>query len=102
MVAKTFGVIALRKDFPAQTVAEFIAYAKTNPGKINLGHAGIGSSNYLICKSFVQAANIDVALVGYRGAAPAPRQKPACPNSRRRAGTACSPPKARRPTSSPG
>jgi tripartite-type tricarboxylate transporter receptor subunit TctC len=71
MVAKTFGIIALRKDFPATTVKEFIAYAKSNPGKINLGHAGIGSSNFLICKSFVQAAGIDVTLVGYRGAAPA-------------------------------
>jgi tripartite-type tricarboxylate transporter receptor subunit TctC len=71
VVAKTFGIIALRKDFPAKTVQEFIAYAKSNPGKINLGHAGIGSSNFLICKSFVQAAGIDVTLVGYRGAAPA-------------------------------
>jgi tripartite-type tricarboxylate transporter receptor subunit TctC len=71
MVAKTFGVVALRKDFPAKTLKEFIAYAKSNPGKINLGHAGVGSSNFLICKSFVQAAGIDVTLVGYRGAAPA-------------------------------
>ena len=71
MVAKTFGIIALRKDFPAKTVPEFIAYAKSHPGKVNLGHAGVGSSNFLICKSFVQAAGIDVALVGYRGAAPA-------------------------------
>jgi len=71
VVAKTFGVIALRKDFPASTVQEFIAYAKSHPGKVNLGHAGVGSSNFLICKSFVQAAGIDVTLVGYRGAAPA-------------------------------
>jgi tripartite-type tricarboxylate transporter receptor subunit TctC len=71
MVAKTFGVVALRKDFPADDLKGFIAYAKANPGKVNLGHAGIGSSNYLICKSFVQAAGIDVTLVGYRGAAPA-------------------------------
>jgi tripartite-type tricarboxylate transporter receptor subunit TctC len=71
MVAKTFGVVALRKDFPAKNLREFIAYAKSNPGKINLGHAGVGSSNFLICKSFVQAAGIDVTLVGYRGAAPA-------------------------------
>jgi tripartite tricarboxylate transporter family receptor len=49
MVAKTFGIVALRKDFLAATLPEFIAYAKSNPGKINLGHAGIGSSNYLIC-----------------------------------------------------
>jgi tripartite-type tricarboxylate transporter receptor subunit TctC len=71
MVAKTFGIVALRKDFPAKDLREFIAYAKANPGKINLGHAGVGSSNFLICKSFVQAAGIEVTLVGYRGAAPA-------------------------------
>jgi tripartite-type tricarboxylate transporter receptor subunit TctC len=71
MVAKTFGIVALRKDFPARNLQQFIAYAKNNPSKINLGHAGIGSSNFLICKSFVQAAGIDVTLVGYRGAAPA-------------------------------
>jgi len=71
MVAKTFGIVALRKDFPAKNLQEFIAYAKKNPGKINLGHAGVGSSNFLICKSFVQAAGIEVTLVGYRGAAPA-------------------------------
>src|SRR4051794_13867961 len=71
MVAKTFGIVALRKDFPAKNLKEFIAYAKSNPGKINLGHAGVGSSYFLICKSFVQAAGIEVTLVGYRGAAPA-------------------------------
>jgi tripartite-type tricarboxylate transporter receptor subunit TctC len=71
MVAKTFGIVALRKDFPAADLQGFIAYAKANPGKVNLGHAGIGSSNYLICKSFAQAAGIDVTLVSYRGAAPA-------------------------------
>ena len=71
VVAKTFGIVALRKDFPARTLQEFIAYAKANPGKINLGHAGVGSSNFLICKSFVHAAGIDVTLVGYRGGGPA-------------------------------
>jgi tripartite-type tricarboxylate transporter receptor subunit TctC len=71
VVAKTFGIIALRKDFPAKNLQEFIAYAKSNPGKVNLGHAGIGSSNFLICKVFAHAAGIDVTLVGYRGAAPA-------------------------------
>jgi tripartite-type tricarboxylate transporter receptor subunit TctC len=71
VVAKTFGIVALRKDIPASTVKEFIAYTKSHPGTINLGHAGVGSSNFLICKSFVHAAGIDVTLVGYRGAAPA-------------------------------
>jgi tripartite-type tricarboxylate transporter receptor subunit TctC len=71
VVAKTFGIVALRKDFPAKNLQEFIAYVKSHPGAINLGHAGVGSSNFLICKSFVQAAGIEVTLVGYRGAAPA-------------------------------
>lgn len=71
LVGKTLPVIALRKDFPAKDLKEFIAYVKANPGKVNLGHAGVGSSNYLICKAFVQAADINPTLVSYRGAAPA-------------------------------
>ena len=54
-----------------RSLREFLDYAKKNPGKATLGHAGVGSSNYLICKAFVQAANIDVTLVGYRGGGPA-------------------------------
>ncbi len=71
MVAKTLPVIAVKNDFPAQTLREFIDHAKKNPGKVNLGHAGVGSSNYLICRAFSQAAGIEVTLVSYRGAAPA-------------------------------
>jgi tripartite-type tricarboxylate transporter receptor subunit TctC len=71
MIAKTFGLIAIKKDFPGKTLKEFIAYAKANPGKVTLGHAGIGSSNYLICQTFVKAAGIEATLVGYRGAGPA-------------------------------
>jgi tripartite-type tricarboxylate transporter receptor subunit TctC len=67
----TFGLIAIKNDFPAKTLKELIAYAKANPGKVTLAHAGIGSSNYLICRTFVKAAGIDVTLVGYRGAGPA-------------------------------
>jgi tripartite-type tricarboxylate transporter receptor subunit TctC len=71
LVAKTLPVIAIRKDFPARDLQEFVAYAKANPGKVNLGHAGVGSSNYLICRAFIQASGVKVTLVGYRGAAPA-------------------------------
>src|SRR5437899_2310886 len=71
MVAKTFGIVALRKDFSAKNLQEFIAHAKNNPGKIYPGHAGVGPSSFLVCKSFVQAAGSEVTLVGYRGAAPA-------------------------------
>jgi len=71
LAAKTLPVIALKNGFPARTVPEFLDYARTNPGKINLGHAGVGSSNYLICKAFLAATKVDVTLVSYRGAAPA-------------------------------
>jgi tripartite-type tricarboxylate transporter receptor subunit TctC len=71
LIAKTAPTIALRSDFPANTMAEFLDHLKKNPGKVTLGHAGTGSSNYLICLNFVQAAKADVQLVGYRGAAPA-------------------------------
>lgn len=71
IIAKTVGALAIRKDFPAADLKEFVAYAKKNPGKVTLGHAGIGSSNYLICKTFLQAAGVEVTLVSYRGAGPA-------------------------------
>jgi tripartite-type tricarboxylate transporter receptor subunit TctC len=71
MVARTSPMIAVKKDFPADSFAAFVAYAKANPGKITLGHAGVGSSNYLICKIFEQASGANVTLVSYRGAGPA-------------------------------
>jgi tripartite-type tricarboxylate transporter receptor subunit TctC len=69
LVAKTVPVLAINKDFPAKDLAEFVAYAKANPGRVSLGHAGVGSSNFLICKAFVEAAKVDVTLVSYRGGA---------------------------------
>ena len=71
MIAKTLPIIAVKKDLPAKDLKEFVAYAQANPGKITLGHAGVGSSNYLICKLFIQATKIKVELIGYRGAGPA-------------------------------
>ena len=71
LIAKTAPVLAVKKDFPAKTLSEFVAYAKANPGKINLAHAGVGSSNYLICKNFVAAAKVEVTLLSYRCAGPA-------------------------------
>ena len=71
LAAKTLPVIALKNGFPTKTATEFVDYAKKNPGKVNLGHAGVGSSNYLICKAFLAATGIDATLVSYRGAAPA-------------------------------
>lgn len=71
LIAKTVPAIAIKKDLATADTKAFIAYAKANPGKLTLGHAGVGSSNYIICKQFVTAAKIDVTLMGYRGAGPA-------------------------------
>lgn len=71
MFNKSSAVVAIRRNFPAENLAQFIAHAKQNPGTLNIGHSGVGSQNYLFCKAFVQAAGIDVTLVGYRGGGPA-------------------------------
>jgi tripartite-type tricarboxylate transporter receptor subunit TctC len=71
LVAKTSPMIAIKLDHPAKTLAELVDFAQKNPGKLTLGHAGVGSSNYLICQMFMQAAKIEVTLVSYRGAGPA-------------------------------
>jgi tripartite-type tricarboxylate transporter receptor subunit TctC len=71
LVAKTSPMIAIKKDFPANTLQEFVDYIRKNPGKATLGHAGTGSSNHLICLNFLKAVGGEAQLVGYRGAAPA-------------------------------
>ena len=56
---------------PAKDLKEFIAYAKTNPGKLNHGSAGTGTPNHLGADQIMRAAGIDVAHVPYRGGGPA-------------------------------
>jgi tripartite-type tricarboxylate transporter receptor subunit TctC len=57
--------------FPAQTVDEFIAYAKANPGKINMGSAGNGTPPHVAGEQFRMMTGIDMVHVPYRGGAPA-------------------------------
>jgi tripartite-type tricarboxylate transporter receptor subunit TctC len=54
-------------SFPAKTVPEFIAYAKANPGKINYGSAGVGSSLQMAGELFKLMAGVDIVHVPYRG-----------------------------------
>jgi tripartite-type tricarboxylate transporter receptor subunit TctC len=58
-------------SFPAKTGSEFIAYAKANPGKINYGSAGVGSSLHMAGELFKLMAGIDLVHVPYRGSPPA-------------------------------
>lgn len=58
-------------SFPAHTVPELIAYAKANPGKINYGSAGIGSSLHMAGELFKLMAGVEMVHVPYRGSPPA-------------------------------
>ena len=58
-------------SFPAKTVPEFIAYAKANPGKINMASAGIGSLSHLCGELFMTMAGIEMVHVPYRSKLPA-------------------------------
>jgi tripartite-type tricarboxylate transporter receptor subunit TctC len=61
----------VNRDLPVKSVAEFIAYAKANPGKLNFATVGAGSAQHLYGEYFKMMAGIDMVPVHYRGAAPA-------------------------------
>jgi tripartite-type tricarboxylate transporter receptor subunit TctC len=64
-------VLLVPKASPYQTAGDLIAFAKKNPGKVNFGNAGAGSTSHLIAALFESKAGIDVVSVPYKGAAPA-------------------------------
>jgi tripartite-type tricarboxylate transporter receptor subunit TctC len=66
-IARTPFVMVVNPSSPAKTVPEFIAYAKANPGKINMASPGIGSANHIFGASFAMMAGIDLVHVPYRG-----------------------------------
>jgi tripartite-type tricarboxylate transporter receptor subunit TctC len=70
-IIRTSNVMEVHPSFPAKTVPEFIAYAKANPGKINMASAGSGSSQHMAGELFKMMAGVDMVHVPYRGAAPA-------------------------------
>ena len=63
--------MVVNPSVPAKTVPEFIAYAKANPGKINMASGGIGSTPHLAGELFKMMAGVDMLHVPYRGDAPA-------------------------------
>ena len=64
-------VMVVNPSVPAKTVPEFIAYAKANPGKINMASGGIGTRHHVAGELFKMMAGVDMVHVPYRGAAPA-------------------------------
>ena len=64
-------VLEVHPSVPVKTVPEFIAYAKANPGKINMASAGIGSGNHIAGELFKMMTDVNLVHVPYRGAGPA-------------------------------
>ena len=64
-------VMEVHPSFPAKTVLEFIAYAKANPGKINMASAGIGGPQHVAGELFKFMAGVNLVHVPYRGSTPA-------------------------------
>jgi tripartite-type tricarboxylate transporter receptor subunit TctC len=65
------NVMETHPSVPAKTVPEFIAYAKANPGKINMGSGGNGTSQHVAGELFKMMTGVDLVHVPYRGAGPA-------------------------------
>ena len=70
-VRRAAGVMEVNPSVPVRTVPEFIAYAKANPGKINMATGGAGSAPHLYGELFKVMAGVDLVTVNYRGSAPA-------------------------------
>jgi len=70
-VARYSNVMVLHPSFPAKTVPEFIAYAKTNPAKINMGSGGNGGVSHVSGELFKMMTGVNMVHVPYRGTAPA-------------------------------
>ena len=64
-------ILVVHPSVPAKTIPEFIAYAKANPGKINYGSAGIGSTLHVTAELFKIMTGVDLVHVPYRGGGPA-------------------------------
>lgn len=71
VIATAPNALVVNKDFAAKTIAELIAMAKKEPGKLSFGSAGVGGANHLSGELFKQMAGVDIVHIPYKGAAPA-------------------------------
>lgn len=71
MISETPSVLVVHPSVPATTLAELIAYARANPGKLNYASAGNGSINHVGTEHFMALAGIQMTHIPYRGAGPA-------------------------------
>jgi tripartite-type tricarboxylate transporter receptor subunit TctC len=70
LVASMPVALLANPSFPAKSVAEFIALAKQQPGKLNVGTSALGTGGYMTAELFKSEAGIDVAVIPYKGTAP--------------------------------
>jgi tripartite-type tricarboxylate transporter receptor subunit TctC len=70
-VSRVPNVVVVSPALPVETLAEFIAYAKANPAKVNMASAGIGTTPHMSGELFKMMAGIDMVHVPYRGTGPA-------------------------------
>jgi len=70
-INRGMGVLEVHPSFPAKTGAEFIAYAKAHPGKLNYASSGVGSTPHVYAELFKAMAGVDLVPVHYRGTGPA-------------------------------
>jgi tripartite-type tricarboxylate transporter receptor subunit TctC len=71
MIGNAPNSLVVHPSFPAKTVAELIAYAKANPGKVSFGSAGVGTASHVSGEYFATAAGIKLVHVPYKGTGPA-------------------------------
>ncbi|GLK54171.1 tripartite-type tricarboxylate transporter receptor subunit TctC [Methylopila capsulata] len=71
VAVRTPNVLVVRKDFPANTVAEFVAYLKANPEKVSFASSGSGSSDHLTAELFWQKTGTHGNHIPYKGGGPA-------------------------------
>ena len=70
-IARVPELMVANLSVPAKTVPEFIAYAKANPGKLNMASGGIGTPSHMAGELFKMMTGVDMVHVPYRGVAPA-------------------------------
>ena len=70
-MSRSGGVLEVHPSLPIKSVAEFIAYAKANPGKINMGTGGPGSGPHMYGSLFAMMTGVDLVAVHYHGTGPA-------------------------------
>ena len=71
LAANTQNVLTVRNDLPVNNVKELIDYARKNPGKLNYGSTGSGSSNHLSMELFMRMTDTKMTHIPYKGSAPA-------------------------------